>query len=103
MLNLADKLSKEKVDEILSRLLPNEKSARRRMNRLESFIFTKSQEERAWLENYLLANDTEVSEEELDSYGLSSSEKEEVYEGDFEPWDFEDDDTYDRADDKDEH
>ena len=44
-----------------------------------------------------------VSEEELDSYGLSDSEKEEVYEGDFEPWDFEDDDTYDKADDRDEH
>ena len=66
MLKLADKLTQEKVDEILSRLLPNEKSARRRMNKLESFVFTKSQEGRAWLENYLLANDTEISEEEMD-------------------------------------
>ena len=48
-------------------------------------------------------NNSGYTEEELDSYGLSSSEKEEVYEGDFEPWDFEDDDTYDRADDRDEH
>ena len=66
MLKLADKLTKEKVDGILSRLLPNEKSARRRMNKLESFIFTRSQEERAWLENYLKANKSGISEEELD-------------------------------------
>lgn len=66
MLKLADKLTAEKVDSVLVRLLPDEKSAKRRMNKLESFIFTKSQDGRAWLENYLLANDTEVSEEELD-------------------------------------
>ena len=68
MLKLADKLTQDKVDEILSRLLPSEKSARRRMNKLESFVFTKSQEGRAWLENYLLANGKNVSEEELDKF-----------------------------------
>lgn len=66
MLKLADKLTFEMVDRILVRLLPDEKSAKRRMNKLESFIFTKSQEGREWLDNYLLSNDTEVSEEELD-------------------------------------
>ena len=66
MLKLADKLTAEKVDSVLVRLLPDEKSAKRRMNKLESFIFTKSQDGRAWLENYLLANDTEATEEELD-------------------------------------
>ena len=68
MLRLADRLTAEKVDGILARLLPDEKSAKRRMNRLESFIFTRTQEERAWLENYLLSNDTVISEEELDKY-----------------------------------
>ena len=66
MLKLADKLTAEKVDSILIRLLPDEKSTKRRMNKLESFICTTSQDSRAWLENYLLSNDTEASEEELD-------------------------------------
>lgn len=66
MLKLADKLTAEKVDSILVRLLPDEKSAKRRLNKFESFIYTKAQESRVWLENYLLANDTEASEDELD-------------------------------------
>ena len=48
-------------------------------------------------------NKSGYTEAELNCYGLSESEKEEVYEGDFEPWDFEDDETYDKADDYDEH
>lgn len=65
MLKLADKLTPEKVDEILSRILPHEKSPRRRMNKLESFIFTKAQEDRLWLENYLLSKNNVLAEGDL--------------------------------------
>lgn len=66
MLKLSDKLTAEKVDGILAHLLPDEKSAKRRMNRLESFIFARAQEQRAWFENYYLSKGKQVSEEELD-------------------------------------
>ena len=67
MLKLADKLTPEKVDAILVRLLPDEKSPRRRMNRLEAFIFSRSQEGRDWLARYLRKKKKKLTEEELDS------------------------------------
>lgn len=67
MLKLADKLTPEKVDAILVRLLPDEKSPRRRMNRLEAFIFSRSQEGRDWLARYLRKKRKKLTEEELDS------------------------------------
>lgn len=67
MLKLADKLTPEKVDAILVRLLPDEKSPRRRMNRLEAFIFSRSQEGRDWLARYLRKKRKKLTEEELDA------------------------------------
>ena len=66
MLKLADKLTPEKVDAILVRLLPDEKSARRRMNRLEAFIFSRSQEGRDWLARYLRKKRKKLTEEEIE-------------------------------------
>ena len=43
-------------------------------------------------------NNSGYTDKELDSYGLNEEEKMEAYEGDFEPWNFEDDETYNRAD-----
>ena len=68
MLKLADGLTEEKVDEILSRLLPSEKSARRRMNKLESFVFTRAQNSRAWVENYLMANHNSPSDDTMEDF-----------------------------------
>ena len=67
MLKLEDKLTQEKVDEILSRLLPHEKSARRRMNKLEAFVFSLAQAERGWTEDNILASGEHPSDEHLDA------------------------------------
>lgn len=72
MLKLADKLTPEKVDAILVKLLPDEKSARRRMNRLESYIFARSQSGHDWLANYLRANHKPITEEEFDTIDRQS-------------------------------
>lgn len=68
MLKTVSSLSQEQVDSILAKLLPNEKSIRRRTNRLESFVFAKVQEERAWIEKIAIARSSPLSEEELDEF-----------------------------------
>lgn len=83
MLKIADKLTPEKVDAILVRLLPDEKSPRRRMNRLESFIFTRSQRGHDWLEDYLKFNHIPLSDlefEEIDRQAVSKITASLIYE-----------------------
>ena len=62
MLKYSDGLTSKSVDSILVRLLPEEKSVKRRMNKLESFAFTRSQEWREWIEESGHVN----NEEEVD-------------------------------------
>lgn len=66
MLRLADRLTADKVDAILARFLPEEKSARRRINKLESFIFTESQEYYNWLQTFLSSNKIPSYEEVME-------------------------------------
>ena len=59
-----EELSKEEVDAILVKLLPDEKNANRRRNKLESFMYTRAQADHAWLEGYLAHKGQSLSEEE---------------------------------------
>lgn len=43
-------------------------------------------------------NNSGYTDKELDEWGLDEIEKEEIYGGDFEPWDYEDDETWEKAD-----
>lgn len=71
-LKLIDGLKEQEVYAVLRDLLSDEKSDRRRITRLETFVCERAAKDRDWVFKYAESKGHEMSDEELDSYERKS-------------------------------
>lgn len=67
-LKLIDGLKEQEVYAVLRDLLPDEKSDKRRITRLETFVCERAANDRDWVTQFSASHGSEMSEAELDDY-----------------------------------
>jgi len=67
-LKLIDGLKEQEVYAVLRDLLPDEKSDKRRIARLETFVCQRASKDRDWVTQYALSHGASMSDEELEAY-----------------------------------